>query len=265
MGWRERVAGDRRVWERRRPGSDDAEVVLDEDAAPATLTSEFGGAEYRGFVRGISDAKISPDGERVAYTVDAAGDEKYVCEFLPEGVLPPVRDVDACVAWGGDGDLYALRTDATGRPHEVWRIKDGTESLVFREDDQRFRIEVIPGETVLFLLRSRDAAEVRGATGAVLVPRRQGVEVAACDLRDGVLWRVEDSALLRGEDAVAVPARPRSTPSWPRARTGPSSAAWPTREARRGSSPAATSRRSTRRRPTTTLNYGPTYQWSRAS
>ncbi len=202
--WRERVAGDRRVWERRRPGSDDVEVVLDEDAAPATLTSEFGGAEYRGFVRGISDAKISPDGERLAYTVDAAGDEKYVCEFLPEGATP-VRDVDACVAWGGDGDLYALRTDATGRPHEVWRIKDGTESLVFREDDQRFRIEVISGETVLFLLRSRDAAEVRDAAGAVLVPRRQGVEVAACDLRDGVLWRVEDSALLRGEDAVAVP------------------------------------------------------------
>ena len=58
---------------------------------------------------------------------------------------------------------------------------------------------------MLFLLRSRDAAEVRDAAGAVLVPRRQGVEVAACDLRDGVLWRVEDSALLRGEDAVAVP------------------------------------------------------------
>ena len=74
------------------------EVVLDEDAAPATLTSEFGGGEFRGFVRGISDAKISPDGERLAYTVDAAGDEKYVCEFLPEGVLPPVRDVDACAA-----------------------------------------------------------------------------------------------------------------------------------------------------------------------
>ena len=27
--------------------------------------------------------------------------------------------------------------------HDVWCIKDGTESLVFREDDQRFRIEDI--------------------------------------------------------------------------------------------------------------------------
>ena len=42
--WRERVEDDRRVWERRRVGDDVAEITLDENAAPATLASEYGGA-----------------------------------------------------------------------------------------------------------------------------------------------------------------------------------------------------------------------------
>ena len=133
--------------------------MLDEAKAPATLVSEYGSGTYRGFVRGVSHVAVAPDGEAVAYTVDPTGDEVYTCEFLP--ARPAVERVDAIVAWGATSEeLYALRTDATGRPHEVWRSRGGAEELVYREDDERFRLEFGGGDAGLVLARSRDAAEV---------------------------------------------------------------------------------------------------------
>ena len=120
--WRERETATGRVWERRRDGLE--EIGPDEAKAPATLVSEYGSGTYRGFVRGVSHVAVAPDGEAVAYTVDPTGDEVYTCEFLP--ARPAVERVDAIVAWGATSEeLYALRTDATGRPHEVWRSRGG--------------------------------------------------------------------------------------------------------------------------------------------
>lgn len=209
--WRARETTTGRVWERRKDGA--AETVLDEAKAPATLLSEYGSSTYRGFVRGVSHVTVAPDGEAVAYTVDPTGDEVYTCEFLP--ARPAVERVDAIVAWGATSEeLYALQTDTTGRPHELWRARGGAEELVYREDDERFRLEFGGGGggVLLVLSRSRDAAEVlRVADGAVEVQaaRTTGVGVLGADARAGVLWRVEARgdacALVRGGSDVAVP------------------------------------------------------------
>jgi oligopeptidase B len=207
--WRERETATGRVWERRQDGLE--EIVLDEAKAPATLVSEYGSGTYRGFVRGVSHVAVAPDGEAVAYTVDPTGDEVYTCEFLP--ARPAVERVDAIFAWGATSDeLYALRTDATGRPHEVWRSRGGAEELVYREGDERFRLEFGGGDAGLVLARSRDAAEVlRVADGAVEVEaaRKPGVGILGADARSGVLWRVEARgdacALVRDGTDVAVP------------------------------------------------------------
>ena len=117
---------------RRRVGTDEAgEVLLDANAAPALLPSEFDPSmSFMGVVRGVSAFVPSPSGDLAAYTVDTTGEEKFslMVVALPIGPssvpLASVADVDVDVAWGrDDSELFYASMDATGRPCRLHRLR----------------------------------------------------------------------------------------------------------------------------------------------
>ena len=98
------------------------------------------------------------------------------------------------LAWAADSrSLLYVVTDAAYRPHEVWRHELGTapdrDTLVYREDDERFELTVRATRSGAWLLietASRDTTETllipAGDTGAapfVVEPRRPGTEYYA--------------------------------------------------------------------------------------
>jgi oligopeptidase B len=168
-----------------------AHVLLDENLL---LAEEPANGGYLG----LGVREISPDGRLLAYSVDFDGDELYQLRIrdLARGTDLPERIEGTYygLAWSADSrSLLYLVTDAQYRPHEVWRHVLGTgprqDTLVFREEDQRFELTVRAtrsGAYVLIESESRDSAEtlVLPAAGtdeqpAVLEKRRPGVEYRA--------------------------------------------------------------------------------------
>jgi oligopeptidase B len=142
--------------------------------------------------------EVSPDGQRLAYSVDFDGDEVYQLRIrdLASGQDLPDRIERTYygLAWAADSrSLLYVVTDAEYRPHEVWWHQLGTSAeqdvLVFREDDQRFELTVRAtrsGQYLLIETESRDTTETLfvpaadpGAPPAVLAPRRRGIEYRA--------------------------------------------------------------------------------------
>ncbi len=115
--------------------------------------------------------EVSPDGRYLAYSVDFAGDEVYqlrVRDLATGSDLPErIEGTYYGLAWAADSRalLYVV-TDAAYRPHEVWRHELGTgpdrDTLVFREDDERFELTVRATRSGAWLLietASRDTTE----------------------------------------------------------------------------------------------------------
>ena len=167
----------------------DAEVLLDENLLldPA-----------RGGYLGLGVQEISPDGRLLAYSVDFDGDELYQLRIrdLARGTDLPERIEGTYygLAWSADSrSLLYVVTDSQYRPHEVRRHVLGTgqhrDTLVFREEDQRFDLTVRAtrsGGFVLIESESRDSTETlvlpAGRTDAsplVIEPRRPGIEYRA--------------------------------------------------------------------------------------
>ena len=179
----------------------------------------FGGA-YRGFVRGVSHVAVAPDGEAVAYTVDPTGDEKRrASSSRRAGGGARRRDCGL----GRDARLRAADGRTRAGQHEVWPTScGGAEELVYREDDERFRLEFGGGDAgAIGLARSRDAAEVlRVADGAVEVEaaRTPGVGFLGADARSGVLGasrRAGTRCAREGRNGRrGARSRPSSRPSW---------------------------------------------------
>ncbi len=69
--------------------------------------------------------EVSPDGRRLAYSIDTRGDERYdlyVGDLATGAVIAgPIPGVGAGGAWAGDDWLFYLRVDDAWRPHQVWR------------------------------------------------------------------------------------------------------------------------------------------------
>ena len=138
---------------------------------------------------------VSPDGTKLAYSTDYAGDERYTMRFkdLATGEIAAdeIPGTYYGSAWSGDGSvLFYVTVDDAWRPYRIWRHTLGTpveqDVIVFEETDERFfagvwltrseRFVVISTSSKLtseeWLLDASDpAAELR-----VVAPRRQGVE-----------------------------------------------------------------------------------------
>jgi oligopeptidase B len=172
-----------------------AQVLLDENL----LLAEDPAGGY--LALGVRE--ISPDGRLLAYSVDFDGDELYQLRIrdLTRGTDLPERIEGTYygLAWSADSrSLLYIVTDTQYRPHEVWRhvlsTDPGQDTLVFREEDQRFELTVRTtrsGAYVLIETESRDSTEtlVLPAAGtdrqpAVMEKRRPGIEYRA-DHADG--------------------------------------------------------------------------------
>ena len=141
---------------------------------------------------------ISHDGTQLAYSVDTAGDERYVLRFkdLRSGELlgDEVPDTAPGATWSLDGTHVFYQTvDESWRPDTVWRHRMGTSTeqdvRVFHEPDERYWVSIGATRSERYLmiwvgskitsegwiLESDDPE----GTFRVLLPRREGVEYAA--------------------------------------------------------------------------------------
>jgi oligopeptidase B len=174
-----------------RTGPDGTQLLLDQNLL---LTDP---ACTGGYV-GLGVREVSPDGRLLAYSVDFDGDEVYQLRIrdLASGadLAERIERTYYTLAWSADStSLLYVVTDAVYRPYEVWRHRLGTDpaqdTLVFREDDERFELTVRAtrsGEYVLIESESRRSTETlmlpaAGTTAApaVMQERRPGVEYRA--------------------------------------------------------------------------------------
>jgi oligopeptidase B len=168
-----------------------AQVLLDENLL---LHDPACGGGYLG----LGVREVSPDGRLLAYSVDFDGDELYQLRIrdLARGSDLPERieGTSYGLAWSADSrSLLYVVSDACYRPHEVWRHVLGTDpgrdTLVFREEDQRFELTVRATRSGAYLLietASRDSTETlvlpaaeTAQPPAVIEKRSPGVEYRA--------------------------------------------------------------------------------------
>jgi oligopeptidase B len=138
---------------------------------------------------------VSPDGSRLAYSTDYAGDERYTMRFKDlrtgEVTAEEIPGTYYGAAWSRDGSaLFYVTVDDAWRPYRIWRHLLGTpveqDVIVFEEADERFFTGVWLTRSERYLVISTsskltseewllDAADPTGEL-RVVAPRRQGVE-----------------------------------------------------------------------------------------
>ncbi len=160
----------------------DEQVVLDENELAK-------GQSF--FALGMCD--VSPDGTRLAWSEDLAGDERYrlrVIDLAARAELPaPSVPVGGGGCWCGNDRLVYLTVDDAWRPDRIWLHTlgaDGVDALLLHEPDQRFWLGVDESRDrarVVLAAESKQSGEYRllevadPTAGARLVaPRREGLE-----------------------------------------------------------------------------------------
>jgi oligopeptidase B len=137
---------------------------------------------------------VSPDGNRLAYSTDFTGDERFtlrVKDLRTGEILPDeVPDTFYGSAWSADGSvLFYLTVDDAWRPNRVWRHEvgaDAEDAVIYEEPDERFWVGVDLSRSEKFVFiesQSKITSEVRvipsddPLSEPVLIAERQpGVE-----------------------------------------------------------------------------------------
>src|SRR4051812_37389123 len=190
------IEGEQYVVHCRRPRAGGAEqVLLDENALAR-------GHDYFS----LGGFEVSPDHRLLAYSTDVNGGERYTLHFRDlergEDLFDRVENVTYGLAWAGDlRTCFYVRPDVAMRPDEVWRHRLGTAAdedvLVFREDDERFFIDIgrtRSGTFVLIDSSSKLTAETwfvptdaPESAPRIVEPREHGHEYSVEHQRDGAL------------------------------------------------------------------------------
>ncbi|MFT4011044.1 MAG: S9 family peptidase [Nocardioidaceae bacterium] len=207
----------------RRPvsGSDDwtPPVLSPDEPAPGeqVLLDSNELAEGHAFFS-LGASSVSPDGNRLAFSTDTSGDERFVLQVkdLTTGELLPdtISGTSYGVTWDLTGEHFFYSTvDDAWRPDKVWRHRIGTDPetdvLVHHEEDERFWVGVGRTRSNRFLaisIGSKTTSEYRileadNATGAfrVVAPRRQGVEYG---VEHAVVGGTDRLLVLHNDDAL---------------------------------------------------------------
>ncbi|HSX89461.1 MAG TPA: S9 family peptidase [Pseudomonas sp.] len=136
---------------------------------------------------------ISPDQQRLAYSLDCSGDEIYrlFVKELDSGAIRelPFADCDGSMTWANDSQtLFFGELDDCHRPHKLYRHRLGSESaeLAFHEADGRFFLNCYRSSSerqLIVLLGSKTTSETwvldadtPQASFTCLAPREEGHE-----------------------------------------------------------------------------------------
>ncbi|VXC39623.1 Oligopeptidase B, Serine peptidase, MEROPS family S09A [Pseudomonas sp. 8Z] len=117
---------------------------LTPDTASETLLLDPNALADGGFLA-VGAFSISPDQQRLAYSLDTSGDEIYrlFVKELASGQISelPFDDCDGSMTWANDSQtLFFTELDDTHRPYKLYRHRFGTQNaeVVFEESDERF-------------------------------------------------------------------------------------------------------------------------------
>jgi oligopeptidase B len=176
---------------------------------------------------------VSPDGGRLAYSTDFAGNERYTLRVkdLATGEIlgDEVPDTAPGCAWSRDGSvLFYTTVDEAWRPYRVHRHVVGTPAsedvVIFEEPDEKFwtGIGLTRSERYLQIhTSSKLTSEVRlldagNPTGefTVVAPRRQGVEYDVEDADGRLLILHNDNGAENFEIATAALPGEGDTTAW---------------------------------------------------
>ncbi|AZA14627.1 S9 family peptidase [Corynebacterium choanae] len=158
----------------------------------------------------IAELAVVMPGNLIAYSTDAAGDERftiYVKDLTSGELLDDVIEGTAgSVVWAGKDYFFYCRVDDMWRPNQVWRHKIGDDPandvLVFEETDERFwlGVSVDRAEQYIYIeSASKLSSEVHVIPFAsptdepqCLAPRRPEVEysVAYAEVGGDPYWLV---------------------------------------------------------------------------
>lgn len=156
-------------------------------------------------------ALVSPDGRRLAYSLDTRGDERYdlyVVDLASGDTIDgPITGIGGGGVWAGNDWILYTRVDAAWRPHEVWRHRIGApaddDALVFTEPDERFWLGLDTSRDyawVMVELGSKTTTETHllradDPTGPLTVvqPRRPGLEYSV-EMAPDALWILHNDA-----------------------------------------------------------------------
>ena len=135
---------------------------------------------------------VSPDGNRLAYSTDTAGDERYDLRFIDlrtRELLPDeLPGIAAGGCWAGDESYCYLTVDEAWRPDTAWRHVLGwaDDLRLHHEPDERFWLELGVSRNlrqVVIGIGSKTSSETRlldaydhAALPHVVTPRRPEVE-----------------------------------------------------------------------------------------
>jgi oligopeptidase B len=139
--------------------------------------------------------EVSPDGRRLAYSTDFAGNERFtlrVKDLTVGEVLPDeIPGTFYGCAWSADGSaLFYVTVDHAWRPYRVWRHRVGSpadrDEIVFEELDERFWVRAGLSRSERYVVISSASAVTSevwlldatspDSAPRVVLPRRQGVE-----------------------------------------------------------------------------------------
>lgn len=184
------TAGDEypRHYRCRRP----ADGSLTPDAASEALLLDPNALADGGFLS-VGAFSISPDQQRLAYSLDTSGDEIYrlFVKELASGEVSelPFDDCDGSMTWASDSQtLFFAELDDTHRPYRLYRHRLGTAGAeaVFEEADGRFFLHCYRSSSerqLILQLGSKTTSEVWVLDAATpeaaficLAPREEGHE-----------------------------------------------------------------------------------------
>jgi oligopeptidase B len=134
--------GDEYARHYRCPRPADDALTIDESAEELLLDPN---ALAGGGFFSLGAFSISPDHQRLAYSLDTSGEEVYqlFVKELSNGAVStlPFEDCDGSMTWANDSQtLFFGELDDTHRPHKLYRHKlgDTGAQLIFTEPDGRF-------------------------------------------------------------------------------------------------------------------------------
>ena len=184
------TAGDEypRHYRCRRP----ADGSLQVDSASETLLLDPNELAGGGFLS-VGAFSISPDQQRLAYSLDSNGDEIYrlFVKELGNGQISelPFDDCDGSMTWANDSQtLFFTELDDTHRPYKLYRhrLGDAAAEAVFEEADGRFFLHCYRSSSerqLILQLGSKTTSEVwvldaqqPQGNFSCLAPREEGHE-----------------------------------------------------------------------------------------